>query len=185
MASKCGLSPKKCIDFTYLNKACKKDPFSLPRIDASVGKATGCKRFSLLDCFSGYHQIWMNKEDEEKTSFTTPSDTYYFVRMPEGLKNAGSTFTRMTKVVLGPQLQKNIIAYVYDIVVMSKREENHIEDLKETFGNLRAAGLKLNLEKCVFGVSRGKMLGCIIGPQGIYVNPDKMKAILSMIEPST
>ena len=68
---------------------------------------------------------------------------------------------------------------------MSKKEEDHIADLKETFGNLRAAGLKLNLEKCVFGVSRGKMLGCIIGPQGIYVNPDKMKAILSMIEPST
>ena len=68
---------------------------------------------------------------------------------------------------------------------MSKREENHIEDLKETFGNLRATGLKLNLEKCVFGVSRGKMLGCIIGPKGIHANLDKTKTILSMIDPST
>jgi hypothetical protein len=104
------LVPKKnrkmrmCIDFTDLNKACKKDPFPLPRIDASIDKAAGCKRFSQLDCFSGYHQIWLNKEDEEETSFTTPFGTYCYVKMPEGLKNAGSTFAKMTKVVLGPQL---------------------------------------------------------------------------------
>jgi hypothetical protein len=87
--------------------------------------------------------------------------------MPEGLKNVGSTFARTTKAVLGPQLQKNIIAYVDDIVVMNKNKEDHIADLKETFVNLREAGLKLNLKKCVFGVSRGKMLGYIIGPKGI------------------
>lgn len=109
----------------------------MPRIDASVDKAAGYRRFSLLDCFSGYHEIWLNKEDEEKTSFTTPFGTYCFLRMPEGLKNAGSTFARMTSVALKSQLQKNIIAYVDDIVVISKKEEDHIEDLKETFTNLR------------------------------------------------
>ena len=91
----------------------------------------------------------------------------------------------MTKTVLGPQLQKNIIAYVDDIMVMSKNETDHIADLRETFANLREAGLKLNPEKCVFGVSRGKMLGYIIGPKGIRANPDKTKAIVSMVEPST
>ena len=102
------LVPKKngkmrmCIDFTDLNKACKKDPFPLPRIDTSVDKVVGCKRFSLLDYFLGYHQIWLNKEDEEKTSFTTPFGTYCYTRMPEGLKNTGSTFARMTKAVLMP-----------------------------------------------------------------------------------
>ena len=68
---------------------------------------------------------------------------------------------------------------------MSKNDGDHIADLKETFANLREAGLKLNLEKCVFGVSRGKMLGYIIGPEGIRANPDKTKAIISMVEPST
>ena len=102
------LVPKKngkirmCIDFTDLNKACKKDPFTLPRIDTSVDKAAGCKRFSLLDYFLGYHQIWLNEEHEEKISFTTPFGTYCYVKMPEGLKNTGSTFARMTKAVLGP-----------------------------------------------------------------------------------
>ena len=95
---------RMCIDFIDLNKACKKDPFLLPRIDTFVDKAAGCKRFSLLDCFSGYHQIWLKKEDEEKTSFITPFETYCYTRVPEGLKNAGSTFARMTKTVLSPQL---------------------------------------------------------------------------------
>jgi hypothetical protein len=105
--------------------------------------------------FLGYHQIWLKKE-EEKTSFTTPFETYCYTRMLVGLKNAGATFARMTKSVLGPQLQRNIISYVDDIVVTSKKEEDHIVDLKETFANLWQAGLKLNLEKRVFRVSKGK-----------------------------
>jgi hypothetical protein len=91
----------------------------------------------------------------------------------------------MMKAVLGPQLQKNIIAYVDDIVVMSKNEEDHITDLKEMFTNLREVGLKLNPDKCVFGVSQRKMLRYIIGPESIRANPEKTKAIISMVEPST
>ena len=183
------LVPKKngkmrmCIDFTDLNKACVKDSFPLPRIDASVDKATGCQRFSLLDCFSGYHQIWLKKEDEGKKSFTTPFGTYCYTRMPEGLKNAGATFSRMTKKVLGSQLQRNIIAYVDEVVVMSRDKEDHIKDLQETFANLKSTGLRLNLEKCLFGVSKGKILGYIISSEGIRANPDKTKAIMSMAEP--
>jgi hypothetical protein len=78
----------------------QKDPFSLPRIDASVDKAAACRRFSLLDCFSGYHQIGLKKEDQEKTSFITPFGTYCYIRMLEDLKNAGSTFARMTAAIL-------------------------------------------------------------------------------------
>jgi hypothetical protein len=111
---------------------------------------------SLLDCFSGYHQIWLKKEDEEKISFTTPFGTYCYTRMPEGLKNARATFTRMTKKVLGPQLQRNIIAYVDDIVVMSKNKEDHIADLKETFTNLMEVGLKLNPKNAFLRLAREK-----------------------------
>jgi hypothetical protein len=68
---------------------------------------------------------------------------------------------------------------------MSKSEENHIANLKETFSNLRGAGLKLNPKKCIFGVSKGKMLGYIISAEGIRANPDMTKAIISMVEPST
>ena len=104
----------------------------------------------------------MKKSDEEKTSFTTPFGTYCYVRMLEGLRNAGCTFNRTTAAVLDTQVDRNISAYVDDVVVRSKKCEDHISDLRETFATIRKHRLKLNPEKCVFGVRRGKLLGCMI-----------------------
>ena len=118
---------RMCIDI--LNKACPKDEYPLPHIDTLVDAAASSEMLSMLDCFSGFHQIFKNKLDEEKTSFTTPFSTYCYVRMPEGLRNAGCTFNRMIKIVLGDQLDQNISAYVDDIVVRSKKREDHIQDL--------------------------------------------------------
>jgi len=174
-----------CIDSIDLNKACPKDDFPLPRIDKVVDDATNSQMMSLLNYFSRYHQIWMRKEDEEKTSFTTPFGTYCFVRMPEGLKNTGQTFSRMSAVVLAPQLRRNILAYVDDIVVVSTHRENHVADLVETFANLRKANLSLNPEKCVFGVHKEKVLGCLVSTKGIEANPEKIKALKEMKEPQS
>ena len=110
-----------CIDFTTLNKFCSKDEFPLPRIDTLVDAVAGSEMLSMLDCFSGYHQIFMKKSDEEKTSFTTPFGTYCYVRMPKGLRNAGCTFNRTVAAVLDTQLDRNISAYVDDVVVRSKK----------------------------------------------------------------
>jgi hypothetical protein len=121
---------RMCIDFTSLNKACPKDNFPLPRIDKIVDSAAGCKVMSLLDCFFGYHQIYMKEEDKASTNFITPFDTYCFIRMPEGLKNAGSTFSRLTKTVLESQVGQNIFTYVDDIVVASKNKEDHLPTLQ-------------------------------------------------------
>jgi hypothetical protein len=153
---------RMCIDFTDLNKACPKDEFPLPRIDSLVDATASSELMSLLDCYSGYHQIWMKKEDEPKTSFITPSGTYCYLRMPEGLKNAGGSFNRMTAKVLHSRIGRNVLTYVDDIIVKSTKQDNHIADLQETFANFRQAGLKLNLEKCVFGVKKGKFLGCLV-----------------------
>jgi hypothetical protein len=111
-----------------------------------VDAAASSELMSLLDCYSGYHQIWMKKEDEPKTSFITPSGTYCYLRMPEGLKNAGGSFSRMTAKVLHSQIGRNVLTYVDDIIVKSTKQENHIVDLQETFANFRQAGLKLNPE---------------------------------------
>ena len=174
-----------CIDFTDLNKACPKDDFPLPRIDRVVDDAANSQLMSLLDCFSGYHQIWMRKEDEEKTSFITPFGTYCFVRMPEGLKNAGQSFSRMSSVVLEHQLRRNVLAYIDDIIVTSSIRGNHVADLAETFTSLRKAGLSLNPSKCIFGVHKGKVLGCLVSTKGIEANPDKVKALWNMEEPKS
>jgi hypothetical protein len=76
--------------------------------------------------------------------------------MPEGLKNVSPTFCRMMKAILKDQMQRNIFTYVDDIMVASRRKTTQIEDLAETFANMRRAQLKLNPEKCVFGVLKGK-----------------------------
>jgi hypothetical protein len=175
---------RMCIDFTSLNKACPKDNFPLPRIDKIVDSAAGCEVMSLLDCFSGYHQIYMKEEYKASTSFITPFDTYCFIRMPEGLKNVGSTFSRLTKTVLESQVGRNIFTYVDDIVVASKNKEDHLADLAETFANMRDARLRLNPEKCVFGVREGKVLGYLVSHRGIEANRTKIQAITNMTPPS-
>jgi hypothetical protein len=171
-----------CIDFTDLNKAYPKDEFPLPRIDSLVDAIASLELMSLLDCYLGYHQIWMKKEDEPKTSFITPSGTYCYLRMPEGLKNARGSFIRMRAKVLHSQIGRKVLTYVDDIIVKSMKQKNHITNVQETFAK---AGLKLNPEKCVFGVKKSKFLGCRVSTKGIEANPSKMKAILRMEPPST
>jgi hypothetical protein len=172
---------RMCIDFTDLNKAAPNDNYPLPRMDQVIDSAASTTIMSLLDCFSGYHQCWMAKEDEENNNFITSFGTFCFVRMPAGLKNAGPTFTRMTGEVFKSQIRRNIQAYVDDL--KSGERSNHMSDLAETFANMRRAGLKLNVEKCVFGVTKGKILGCLISAKKIEANPDKIKAIREMDEP--
>jgi hypothetical protein len=78
--------------------------------------------------------------------------------MPEGLCNAGPTFCRMMKAALKEQVGRNVLSYVDDMVMVSKKMENYITNLVETFVNMREAKLKLNPKKCVFGVTKGKVI---------------------------
>jgi hypothetical protein len=114
---------------------------------------------------------------KKKISFITPFGTYCYLRMLEGLKNASSMFCRMTKAILKDQMQINIFAYFDDIVVVSKKKITQIDDLAETFTNMRGVQLKLNPEKCVFSVQKGKVLDCLVSVKGIEVNLDKINAI--------
>jgi hypothetical protein len=118
---------RMCTDFTDLNKCCPKDDFPLSRINQIVDSAAGYDIMALLDYFSGYHQICLCREDEEKTSFITPVGTYCYMRMTEGLRNACPTFCRMTKVALKDQVSRNVFSYVDDIVVANKKSFIHFQ----------------------------------------------------------
>jgi hypothetical protein len=185
MVQKKNCKSRMCIDFTSLNKACPKDNFPLPQIDKIVDSAAGCEVVSLLDCFSSYHQIYMKEEDKASTSFITPFGTYCFIRMPEGLKNAGSTFSHLTKTVLESQVGRNIFTYVDDIVVARKNKGDHLADLADTFANMRDAQLRLNPKKCVFRVRQGKILGYLVSHRGIEANPTKIQEIINMTPPQS
>nr|ABF93727.1 retrotransposon protein, putative, Ty3-gypsy subclass [Oryza sativa Japonica Group] len=176
---------RMCVDYTDLNKSCPKDPFGLPRIDQVVDSTTGYELLSFLDCYSGYHQIRLRESDCLKTSFITPFGTYCYITMLFGLKNAGATYQRMIQRCFSTQIGRNVEAYVDDVVVKTKQKDNLITDLEETFASICAFRMKLNPEKCIFGVPSGKLLGFMISQRGIQANPEKINAILNMKPPSS
>ena len=110
---------------------------------------------------------------------------YCYTCMPFGLRNAGATFQRLMHIALGRQLGRNTEAYVDDIVVKSREARTLIQDLEETFKSLRQLNLRLNPEKCVFGVPSGKLLGFLMSHRGVEANPEKVKAIDDMCPPQT
>src|SRR3954465_11143951 len=109
-----------CIDYTDLNKACPKDPFALPRIDQIIDSTAGCELLCFLDTYSGYHQIKMSLEDQEKTTFITPFGIFCYTSMPFGLKNARATYQQTMQNCLKEQIGRNVHAYVDDIVIKSQ-----------------------------------------------------------------
>jgi hypothetical protein len=126
-----------CVDYTDLNKRCPKDPFGLPRIDQFIDSMAGCDLLCFLDCYSGYHQIAIKEEDQEKTAFITPFGAYYYTKMSFGLKNAGAMYQRAIQASFKRQLNKNVKAYVDDVVVNPRNSDTLIADLEETFASLR------------------------------------------------
>src|ERR1041384_4328932 len=149
---------RMCIVYTCLNKACPKDPFALPCIDQVIDSTAGCELLSFLDATAGYHQIKLAVEDQIKTAFITPFGAYCYITMPFGLKNGGATYQRTIQRCTHSQLGRNLHVYVDDLVVKLVKGVTLLEDLKETFANLRTYQIKLNPEKCVFGIPAGKLL---------------------------
>ena len=139
---------------------------------------------SFLDAFSGYNQIKMHPRDECKTAFMTETCSYCYKVMPFGLKNAGATYQRLMDQVLPPMLGRNVQAYIDDMVVTSHERGQHAADLEELFATIARYRLKLNPEKCVFGVEAGKFLGFMLTERGIEANPDKCAAIITMRSPT-
>jgi hypothetical protein len=130
------LVPKKntkvlgmCVYYTGLNKACPKDPFPFPRIDQVIDSTAGSELLCFLDAYSGYHQIKIKESDQLATLFVTPYGTYCYVTMLFGLKNVGATYQCTMQKCLADQIGRNIHAYVDDIAVMSKKQDDLIADL--------------------------------------------------------
>jgi hypothetical protein len=173
-----------CVEYTNLNKHCPKDPSGLPRIDQVIDSTAGFDLLFFLDCYSGYHQITIKEEDQEKTAFITPFGAYCYTTMSFGLKNVGATYQRAIQACFKKQLNKNVKAYVDDVVVKTQNSDTLITDLEETFASLREYRWKLNPNKCVFGVPSGKLLGFIISHHGIEANPEKISTITNMKAPT-
>jgi hypothetical protein len=179
IVSKANGKLRMCIDYTNLNKACP-----LPRIDQIVDSTSGCDLLSFLDAYSGFHQIQISRQDRKHTTFVTVDGLYCYVVMPYSLKNALPTFVRAMSKTFGDLIRDIVEVYVDDIVVKTKRGSTLVEDLTLVFDKLRATRTKLNPDKCVFGVSVGKLLGFLVSHRGIEANLEKIKAIEAMRLPA-
>ncbi|KAL0448047.1 UNVERIFIED_CONTAM: Retrovirus-related Pol polyprotein from transposon opus [Sesamum latifolium] len=176
---------RMCMDFTDLNKVCPKDPYPLPRIDLLVDSTARYELFSMMDAYQGYHEIFIAEEDRIKTSFITDRGIYCYNVMPFGLKNAGAMYQRLVNKMFKGQIGTTMEVYVDGMLVKSKKEKDHLRDLKQAFEVMRAYGMKLNPKKCTFRVRGGKFLGYMVSERGIEANPEKIEAITRLQSPKT
>ncbi|XP_019161771.1 PREDICTED: uncharacterized protein LOC109158277 [Ipomoea nil] len=149
-------------------------------IDQLVDETAGSALLSFIDAFRGYHQIYMHKADEEKTTFLTSDGVYCYQVMPFGLKNAGATYTRMVAWLFQDLLGKSMATYVDDMLVKSRDESGHAGDLADCFQVMLKCNLRLNPKKCAFAVQGGKFLGYMVTKRGIEPNPEKVQAVMDM-----
>jgi len=177
---------RMCTDYTNLNKPCPKDTYPLPSIDRLVDSAVGHKVLSFLDAYSWYNQIPMYPPNKEKTAFITEEANFYYEVMPFGLKNVRATNQRLMDKVFRHLIGRCMEVYVDDMVGMSDSLEQHVKDLDEVLVTVRKYDMRLNPEKCVFGVAGGKFLGFMLTHKGIEANPDKCQAVVDMrIQPTS
>ncbi|XP_049410414.1 uncharacterized protein LOC125873545 [Solanum stenotomum] len=166
-------------------RASPKDDFPLPNIHILIDNCAKHELQSFVNCFAGYHQILMDKDDAEKTACITPWGVYCYKVMSFGLKNAGATYMKAMTTLFHDMIHKEIEVYVDDVVVKSKKSSDHLNDLRKFFERLHKYNLKLNPAKCAFGVPAGKLLGFIVSRKGIELDPSKIKAIQELPPPKT
>jgi hypothetical protein len=126
----------------------------------------------------------MSKKDVEHTIFIIVDGLFCYVSMPYGLKNALPTFVHAMHKTFGDLIRDLVEVYVDDIVVKIKSHASLLDNLALVFDKLRATHTKLNLDKCVFGVTAGKLLGFLVSHRGIEANPEKIKMIKATRPPS-
>ena len=185
-----------CVDYRALNSLLPKvtNPTTkakgilsmvpLPRIDDLLGRLNGAKIFTSLDCTQGYHHIGLSPESQLKSAFVTEEGgKFMFKKVPFGLAQAPAYFQLLMNLVLhGINFA---FAYLDDILIFSKNEEEHLKHLQMVFQRLETAGLKLKKKKCDFFKAELQYLGHIISHEGMQPMKDKLEAIQKMPPPST
>ena len=166
-----------CVDYRKLNAVTVKDAFPLPHIEEILNHLGGAQFFTSLDLKSGFFQVGVHEQSRQYTAFICKNGLYQFRRMPYGLSNNPSTFSRVMEAALHGLNWKICINYLDDIIVYSKSFAQHLIDLEIVFERLRSVNLALNPKKCNFAKTTINFLGHVITPEGIKPNDDKIIAV--------
>eukprot|EP00253_Pinus_taeda_P009637 PITA_09637 len=172
-----------CIDLRNLNQVSLKDHYPLPKMDHILQRVVGSSRISLLDGFSGFNQILVHPDDQDKTTFTTPWGTFKYVKMPFGIKNIGATFQRAMDIAFAKEIHDLLVVYLDDLTPFSKSNQEHLNHLRQIFMTCRKYGISLNPKNSMFALEEGKLLGHIISKDGIRIDPERIQSILQIPYP--
>ncbi|CAN6707622.1 unnamed protein product [Malus baccata var. baccata] len=174
-----------CIDYRKLNTTTRKDHFPLPFIDQMLERLVGYAFYCFLDGYSGYNQIVIAPEDQEKTTFTCPFGTFAYRRMPFGLCNAPATFQRCMMSIFSNYVEKIIEVFMDDFSVFGDSFDGCLHNLSLILKRCIETNLVLNWEKCHFMVKQGIVLGHIISENGIEVDKSKIDLVRHLPSPTS
>ena len=174
-----------CIDYQKLNSATKKDLFPLSFIDQILDRLAGSSYFCFLDGYSGYNQIAIHSEDQEKTTFTCPFSTFAFRRMPFGLCNAPATFQRCMTAIFSDFLGDSLEVFMDDFSIFGNDFESCLAHLTKILEVCVRKRLVLSWEKSHFMVRKGVVLGHIVSGKGLEAHKAKIEVIQNLPLQST
>ena len=174
-----------CIVYRKLNTATRKDNFPLPFIDKMLDRLVGHPHFCFLDGYSGYNQIAIAPEDQEKTTFTCPYGTFAFRRMSFGLCNAPATFQRCMMSMFSNFPEEVLEIFMDEFTVYGSSFEHCLENLGIVVHRCQDKNLALNWEKCHFMVIEGIVLRHRISSAGLEVDQVKVSIIKTLLPPTT
>ncbi|CAN6586227.1 unnamed protein product [Malus baccata var. baccata] len=174
-----------CIDYRKLNAMTRKDHFPLPFLDQMLERLAGYQFYCFLDGYSGYNQIVIAPEDQEKTTFTCPFGTFAYRRMPFGLCNAPATFQRCMVSIFSDYVEKIIEIFMDDFSVFGNSFDHCLNNLTLILKRCVETNLVLNWEKCHFMVKQGIVLGHIISKKGIEVDKSKVDLVRHLPSPTS
>jgi hypothetical protein len=167
-----------CVDYRPLNAVTIKNKYPLPRIDILFDQLAEAQVFSKIDLHFGYHQIKIRAEDIPKTAFTIGYGLFEYLVMSFGLMNALAHFMYLMNSVFMPELDKFVMVFINDIIIYSRSMEEHEEHLRIVLQRLREHQLYAKFSKCEFWIKKVPFLGHVVSPEGIAMNPSKVKEVL-------
>ena len=176
---------RMCIDYRKLNQATRKDHFPLPFMDQMLERLAGKAYYCFLDGYSGYNQIVVDPEDQEKTAFTCPFGVFAYRKMSFGLCNAPATFQRCMLAIFSDLIEKCIEVFMDDFSVFGSTFDDCLENLDTVLKQCVETNLVLNWEKCHFMVKEGIVLGHRISGKGIEVDKAKVEVIEKLPPPTS